>query len=180
MRLMRNLRDAVVFLVVLTAVLFLMQEFGMVDLEKGNVQVVDGDSLREAGVDIRLYGIDAPEYRQTCFDANRKEYPCGQKAAQTLRELVRGQNVTCSSLDTDRYHRAVSICRAGQLELNAEMVKQGWAVAYIQHSLNYVTTEATAKRAKRGLWAGTFEPPQDYRARNRKLRGDMGGVEQPD
>ena len=173
MRMFRTLRDAAVFLVFLTIVLFIMQKFGMVDLGTGAAQVVDGDSLRKGDTDIRLYGIDAPEYRQSCFDKNGAEYPCGKQAANILRELVKGHEVNCSSIDTDRYGRAVSVCKVDKLELNAEMVKRGWAVAYTKHSLNYVGVEAEARRTKRGIWAGTFEEPQDYRARNRSIHGDM-------
>src|SRR5438876_2373798 len=35
----------------------------------GPAQVIDGDSIRVAGIEIRLYGIDAPEFRQTCMRA---------------------------------------------------------------------------------------------------------------
>jgi endonuclease YncB( thermonuclease family) len=174
MRLLRSLKDIVFFLAVLTAVLYLMQKFDVIDLGTGNVQVVDGDSLRRGNTDIRLYGIDAPEYRQNCFDKSRIEYACGKQAATTLRALVKGQQVTCSSIDTDRYGRAVSVCKINTLDLNAEMVKQGWAVAYSKHSLNYVGLEAEARRAKRGIWAGTFEEPEHYRARNRHAQGGLG------
>jgi endonuclease YncB( thermonuclease family) len=174
MRLLRTLKDIAFFLAVLTAVLFLMQKFDLIDLGTGNVQVVDGDSLRKGDTDIRLYGIDAPEYRQNCFDKSRIEYACGKQAANTLRGLVKGHQVTCSSIDTDRYGRAVSVCKINTLDLNEEMVRQGWAVAYSKHSLNYVGVEAEARRAKRGLWAGTFEEPEDYRAHNRHVQGGLG------
>ncbi len=165
------------FLAVLTAVLFLMQKFDVIDLGTGNVQVVDGDSLRKGDTNIRLYGIDAPEYRQNCRDKTNIEYSCGKQAANTLRALVKGQQVTCSSIDSDRYGRAVSVCKIGTLDLNAEMVKQGWAVAYSKHSLNYVGLEGAARRAKRGIWAGTFEEPEDYRARNRHVQGGLGELD---
>jgi endonuclease YncB( thermonuclease family) len=174
MRFFRTLKDVVFFLAVLTAVLFIMQKFDVIDLGTGNVQVVDGDSLLRGNTDIRLYGIDAPEYRQSCFDKSRIEYACGKQAATILRGLVKDQQVTCSSIDTDRYGRAVSICKIDKLDLNAEMVRQGWAVAYSKHSLNYVAIEAEARRAKRGIWAGTFEEPEDYRARNRHIQGRLG------
>jgi endonuclease YncB( thermonuclease family) len=152
----------------------------MVDLGKGTVQVVDGDSLRRGVADIRLYGIDAPEYRQSCFDKNRTAYPCGKHAANELRELVGNHEVTCTAIDTDRYDRAVSVCKIGQLDINAEMVKRGWAVAYSRHSLDYIGVEAQARLAKRGIWAGTFEEPEDYRARNRSVQGSLNEGELPD
>jgi endonuclease YncB( thermonuclease family) len=177
MRMFRSFRDAATFLVVLTVVLFFMQRYGVIELGTGPVQVIDGDSLRNGEADIRLYGIDAPEYRQTCRDGARAEYPCGKEAAHALRELVGRKAVSCSSIDTDRYGRAVSVCKIDALELNAEMVRMGWAVAYQRHSLNYVKLEAEARRGKRGIWVGTFEEPEAYRARNRSVRGDLGETE---
>jgi len=171
----RTFRDALVFLLVLTLVLLLVQKLGLVDLSAGAVQVVDGDSLRKGDTDIRLYGIDAPEYRQSCYDRNRVEYPCGKKAANILRNLVKGHDVSCTSIDTDRYGRAVSTCKINSLDLNGEMVRQGWAVAYVRHSVSYVKQEAEARRARRGIWAGTFENPEDYRARTRSIHGDLTG-----
>jgi endonuclease YncB( thermonuclease family) len=177
MRFLRSVRQALVFVVVLILTLFIMQKFGMIDLGTGNVQVIDGDSLRLGTTDIRLYGIDAPEYRQICLDQNRMEYACGKRAASALRDMVRGRQVNCSSVETDRYGRAVSLCKIDKLDINGELVRQGWAVAYVQHSLNYVRIEADAKRAKRGIWAGTFEAPADYRARNHSIHGGLGGEE---
>jgi endonuclease YncB( thermonuclease family) len=107
-----------------------MKQFGIIDLGTGLVQVVDGDSLRKGDTDIRLYGIDAPEYRQSCKDKHSTEYSCGKQSANALRGLVKGQEVSCSSVETDRYGRAVAVCRVGGLDINGEMVRLGWAVAY--------------------------------------------------
>jgi endonuclease YncB( thermonuclease family) len=176
----RSAKDAIVFLVVLAIVLAVMQKTGMIDLGTGSVHVVDGDSLRMDDTDIRLYGIDAPEYRQSCRDKYNAEYACGKKSANALRELVQGKEVSCTSIETDRYGRAVSVCKFGEMEINREIVRLGWAVAYSRHSLSYVSAEAEAKRAKRGIWAGTFESPEAYRARQRLVRGELGGPEIPD
>jgi endonuclease YncB( thermonuclease family) len=176
----RSVIDALVFLAVLTIVLALMKQFDLIDLGTGSVQVVDGDSLRRGETDIRLYGIDAPEYRQSCRDKHGTEYSCGKQSANALRGLVKGQEVSCSSIETDRYGRAVADCKVGDLDINGEMVRLGWAVAYSRHSLSYVPVEAEAKKAKRGIWAGTFERPEDYRSRQRLVRGELGEPEMPD
>jgi endonuclease YncB( thermonuclease family) len=176
----RSVIDAFLFLAVLTIVLALMKQFGMIDLGKGSVQVVDGDSLRKGDTDIRLFGIDAPEYRQSCRDKHGSEYSCGKQSANALRGLVQGQEVSCTSVETDRYGRAVAVCKIGDLDINGEMVRLGWAVAYSRHSASYLGTEAEAKKAKRGIWAGTLENPEDYRTRQRLVRGDMGEPDMPD
>ncbi len=121
----RSVIDALVFLAVLTIVLALMRQFDLIDLGTGSVQVVDGDSLRKGDTDIRLYGIDAPEYRQSCRDKHNAEYSCGKLSANALRGLVRGRDVSCSSVETDRYGRAVAVCKIGDLDINGEMVRAG-------------------------------------------------------
>lgn len=176
----RSVIDALVFLAVLTIVLALMKQFDLIDLGTGSLQVVDGDSLRKGDTDIRLYGIDAPEYRQSCRDKHNAEYSCGKLSANVLRELVRGRDVSCTSIETDRYGRAVADCKIGDLDINREMVRLGWAVAYSRHSTSYLRAEAEAKKAKRGIWAGTFETPEDYRSRQGLVRGDLGEPDMPD
>ena len=165
---------------VLTLVMAVMTRLGIIDLVPGAMQVVDGDSLRSGDRDIRLHGIDAPEYRQSCRDKDDTEYFCGKQAANALRGLVKGKDISCDSVETDRYGRVVAVCRVGDLEINREMVRLGWAVAYSRHSASYLGVETEAKRAKRGIWAGSFERPEDYRARQRLVRGDLGEPDNPD
>lgn len=43
------------------------------------------------------------------------------------------------------------------------MVSSGYAVAYRHYSIDYVSAEDSAKLHKRGLWAGKFEMPSEYR-----------------
>ena len=43
----------------------------------GTATVIDGDTLRIGATTIRLYGIDAPEKRQTCRSANGTVWHCG-------------------------------------------------------------------------------------------------------
>lgn len=135
---------------------------------RGNMIVVDGDSLRpkSGGEDIRLHGIDAPELNQNCQDRDRRSYPCGRRARDHLRKLVGGRDVTCQTRDVDRYGRTVAVCTAGETELNRQMVADGWALAYRQHEHRYVRDEVAAQAARRGIWQGTFEQPELWRRIN--------------
>lgn len=131
-----------------------------------SVSVVDGDGLRLGAEVVRLWGVDAPERDQTCVLA-QAPYPCGRQAAQVLTELVRGKAVRCDEVDADLYGRTVARCSADGLDLGGELVRLGWAVEYKRYSHGfYAAAEAEARRERRGLWAGTFEPPPEWRRKH--------------
>jgi endonuclease YncB( thermonuclease family) len=139
-----------------------------------NYHAIDGDSFKAGSVEVRLYGIDAPEYRQTCSDGNGQQ-PCGRMALDALSKLIRDRDIACTVVDRDRYGREVSVCRDGVLEVNREMVRLGWAIAYRKHALDYVKAEREAKLAKRGIWAWRFEMPETYRNNQRAVKGTFAG-----
>ena len=128
----------------------------------GPARVVDGDTLDLDRHRVRLFGIDAPESAQTC-ERDGAAYACGQEAKRYLEALIGGRPVACRARDADRYGRTVAVCTAGGEDLNAAMVRAGWALAYRRYSTDYVPAEAAARRDGRGLWAGRFEPPADWR-----------------
>ncbi len=53
----------------------------------------DADTIKIWKQPIRLLGIDAPEFAQTCKDANGREYKCGIKALNRLKEIVGSNEV---------------------------------------------------------------------------------------
>jgi endonuclease YncB( thermonuclease family) len=127
----------------------------------GRARIIDGDSLVVAGVEIRLYGIDAPEYRQYCFRRGRP-WRCGVEAARALRALISGRPVACRAREQDRYGRTVAACAAGGVDLGAAMVASGHAVAYGA----YDAEERSAREARRGIWSSNFDRPAAWRARH--------------
>ncbi len=52
------------------------------------------------------------------------------------------------------------------------MVSQGWALAYRRYSLDYVDEEADAQAARRGIWAGEFVRPWEWRRGERLDTGN--------
>ena len=125
-------------------------------------QVVDGDSLSVGGISVRLFGIDAPEGKQTC-DRDGARWACGEEAATRLKMLVGSNRVECRGQGTDPYGRTVAVCWADGFELNETMVEQGWATAFRKYSSDYIPNEARAKAARRGIWSSNFALPEDYR-----------------
>jgi endonuclease YncB( thermonuclease family) len=166
--------EAIVFAAALTIVVLILDHFGLMDVGTGNAQAKDGDSLTLNGTEVRLFGIDAPELNQTC-GSNAGEYPCGREAREALRSLLRNKIIKCKSLETDRYGRAVSICWDDKIEINNEMVWQGWAIAYFRHATAYAKAQKEARAANRGIWRGKFEMPENYRARHRPADIDVLG-----
>lgn len=126
---------------------------------EGHPRVIDGDSLSFSGGEVRLKGIDAPEGRQTCTRDGR-EWPCGAAARAELQRLIGGAAVFCRSVERDQHERHLAFCSAGGRDLNAGMVRAGFAVGYGD---NFGSEEAEARRERRGLWSGEFERPRDWR-----------------
>lgn len=133
----------------------------------GRPSVTDGDTVAIRDIRIRLHGIDSPESGQACQDSAGKKYRCGQAAALALADKIGSSSVSCEPRDTDRYGRTVAVCRLAAEDLNAWMVAQGHAIAYRRYALDYVDQENEAKAAKRGIWAGSFQFPADWRRAQR-------------
>jgi endonuclease YncB( thermonuclease family) len=147
----------------------------------GRASVIDGDTLEIRGQRIRLWGIDAPEGRQTCMRAG-ETYRCGTDAANYLDTLIADRPVNCRSKGRpDRYGRVVATCQVMETgcergadvcvvstDLNASMVLGGHALDYAQFSRGaYAEQQADARARRRGVWAGDFQLPWDWRRSRR-------------
>lgn len=150
----------------------------------GKARVVDGDTLVINGERIRLYGVDAPESKQSCTDARGAEYACGAEAAKALEARVRagGGTAECAVKERDQYGRFVASCAlpgglfgAQKEDAGDYMVRSGQAVAYRSITKEYVPQEDAARRSKQGIWQGDFEPPAKWRYEQRVAEGAGGG-----
>ncbi|MBM3579279.1 MAG: thermonuclease family protein [Alphaproteobacteria bacterium] len=131
----------------------------------GKVFVIDGDSLKVGGKEVRLFGVDAPEYSQTCFDAKKEEYACGHVSLEFTKKLAGGKIAECVYAEQDKYDRYLSKCRIDELSINEELVKNGMAVVYnfTESDEKMDALEAAAKQQKLGIWQGAFQLPKNYR-----------------
>lgn len=128
------------------------------------VRVIDGDSMRIGGREVRLAGVDAPEYRQSCTDAGGKPWPCGREARAALDRLVKGAAISCTTRAEDRYGRALASCSVSGRDLGSEMARLGWALGARDERFPEPAREmAEARGARRGIWRGSHEHPADWR-----------------
>lgn len=94
----------------------------------------------------------------------RERYPCGEHARDALKAAVGAAVPVCETVSKDRYRRTIARCSASGVDLAAIMVSQGWAVDWPLYSGGAYDTEQTAaKQERRGLWAGFFVAPWDWR-----------------
>jgi endonuclease YncB( thermonuclease family) len=120
--------------------------------------------LDMAGTRIRLWGIDAPESRQTCEGRDGQTYECGRDSTAVMVELTRDRDLTCDNRGNDRYRRVVAVCRTEVGDINAAIVGRGWAVDWPRYSHGTYAREQEAARAEGlGIWSGRFEMPWDWR-----------------
>ena len=136
----------------------------------GTALIVDGDTIAISGMKVHLSGIDTPERKQTCRKAG-VTWKCGYEAAETLREWTHTKEVRCIGDEKDRYGRLIADCFVDGYNLNARLVYEGLALAYRKYSKKYIPEEDKARAAKRGLWAGEFIAPWDWR-RGKRLEPD--------
>ncbi|MDE0029492.1 MAG: thermonuclease family protein [Deltaproteobacteria bacterium] len=130
------------------------------------VRVVDADTIDIDGIRYRLHGIDAPESYQTCR-AWGQTWECGEAATQAL--LSHADNISCTGEASDRYGRVVGRCTARGVDVNAWLVREGWALA--AYSTDYNDEEADARAQRRGIHRGVFVDPADRR-RGQRLKGE--------
>jgi len=134
--------------------------------ESRTKSVRDGDSINVTNddgvvVNIRLYGVDAPEFKQAF----------GHQAKKRLTQLVSRKVVRIENVDTDRYGRTVALVRLSDGTLvNEEMLRSGLAWVYDQYCLRedfcaaLRLAQAEARSAGRGLWAESSPtPPWEWR-----------------
>ena len=113
-------------------------------------KVIDGDTIvLENGEYIRYIGMDAPE----------KGRPYYGEATRENKRLVYGKKVRLE-YDVeriDRYNRTLAYVYAGDIFVNAELVRNGYATIYtfppnVTYYKTFLSLQEEAREQKRGLW----------------------------
>lgn len=128
----------------------------------GTPTIIDGETLEVGGKRFRLWGIDAPDPRQTCT-IRKREYNCGRISTTALMDLVAGVKVKCRPLAKSP---GIARCYAGGYELSEGMVHTGWALAMPRDHARFAPIEKRAAAKRHGLWQGEFVMPWDWKAKN--------------
>ena len=132
-------------------------------VSNAEVRVVDGDTIHIGKIKYRLEGIDAPETRQNCL-LKDKQWRCGKIATKSLKERIQDfSKLRCEGSKKDAYGRILAVCFLGNNDINAWMVKNGWALAYTKYSEKYLKEQQYAKKKRLGIWEGDFVSPWDWR-----------------
>ena len=128
-------------------------------LEATVVKVVDGDTIHvQLGgrvEKVRYIGVNAPEVHHP----TRGQEPGGREAAALNRDLVGGREIRIE-LDVqerDRYGRLLAYVWVGDLMVNAELVRRGYAQVMtvppnVRHQALFLALQREAREAGRGLW----------------------------
>lgn len=100
---------------------------GAQDVRGVVTRVIDGDSIVVGKIEMRLWGIDAPEWNA----------PGGAAATAFLRRLIAGKPVSCTVKDVDRYKRAVVQCFVGGKDVAGALVAAGLARDWPRYSKGF-------------------------------------------
>lgn len=135
----------------------------------GTARVLDADTIVVADTRVRLIGIDGPEGGQLCQVEDR-DWACGEAATVAVDGLIGTMPVACEVYGRDRWDRALAVCYQDGVDLNAEIVRRGWALAwYPEGSVvagpNYDEAQREAELKATGIWQGSFLDPWAWRRR---------------
>ena len=154
-------------------------------------KVIDGDTLIVQFPDkktekVRLIGVDTPE---TEHPSKQVEH-YGKEASAFTKRIADGKKVR---LELDQAFKAkkhrgvygrllayifIQQADGSWLDLNAELIKQGYAHAYTRFPFSrleeFRKLEKEAREAKRGLWAEEVKPVQVKQTDKCLIKGNIG------
>ena len=130
----------------------------------GQASVVDGDTLKFKEPAFEYLGSMLQSPTSFCRNDESGRYRCGQKSSNALFGSIDRRLVDCVEVDHDRYGRAVSVCIVGGTNVGDWLVRNGVALDWPRYRKGgYAGAQANATREQRGIWAGSFKEPWNYR-----------------
>jgi len=134
---------------------------------EGSAVAIDGDTLEltsQAGgrTVIHLMSLAAPELFQDCRDA-AGPWSCGREARASLDVLLAGRTLACTPCGPDGRGALEAICRDGDRDINAEVLRSGFATSSAHFNNAMHAAQVEARKQGRGLWRGDWVHPQAWR-----------------
>jgi micrococcal nuclease len=131
-------------------------------------RIIDGDTIELANDDrVRYIGIDTPE----------KGQPYYKEAKEANRKLVKGKNVSLEFdvQEKDKYGSLLAYVYVGNIFINTELVKQGYANVYpvppnVKYSDLLVKLQREARENNRGLWGIEVASDKPYYIGNKRSK----------
>lgn len=130
-------------------------------------KVIDGDSFilrnKKVSHEIRLWGIDCPEYKQ----------PFAADARAISRKYLKGKKITVQVKYRDRYDRCIGLATDGTISVNQKLVEDGAAWVYKKYCQEAIckewrSLERRARKTGKGLWRNKEAiPPWEWRKEKR-------------
>ena len=149
-------------------------------------KVTDGDSIQvttaeQTKLKVRLYGIDAPEtprINHRTGKVSKPGQPHGEESWKALENKIMGKQVKMEILDIDKYKRMVGMIWLGDRNINLEIVREGFAEAFIEYlkppyRTEFLDAEREAKSFRCGIWSlPDYERPRAFRKRLKVSGGE--------
>ena len=114
----------------------------------GKAYVTDGDGIRVSGREIRLAGLDAPEWDQPARHRDGYWFAHGKRVKSALIREIGGKYVHVAIEDYDRYGRAVGTVTYGGRDIGEWLVREGHAIAAYSERYKHVEREARPRAAR--------------------------------
>lgn len=128
--------------------LFLFQKLQNVQETNVVKEVLDGDTMVLSwGQRVRLRDVDAPEI----------DFCSGQEAKEKLEELVLDKRITLEDAFSDKMGRIIAFVYVGDVFVNEELVKEGWA-RFDGHKSSHSEILKAAFQSAQGEERGIFSP----------------------
>lgn len=130
----------------------------------GPARAVNADTLQVGGTYVFLWGVESVERNQKC-EINGVLWECYPAAVRGLETIIGVSDVTCVEVgERDYLGRWLGTCSINGEDVAMVLVRNGFALAKRDETLDYVEAEEAARAEGIGLWQGQFQPPAEHRA----------------
>jgi len=149
-------------------------------------KISDGDTIQvttpeQTKLKVRLYGIDAPEtpkINRKTGHVHQPGQPFGEESWKALKDKIMGKQVRLEILDIDKYRRMVGMVWLDDRNINLEMVREGYAEAFIEYlkppyRAEFLKAVQEARAGGKNIWSlPKHERPREFRKKLKERGGE--------